>query len=165
MPYEQHHNQAKRDLMAGTGLWFSMMIGCSGGEVQVPSWDCRWWKEQAYVSSLHIVLHSHPLILGQVRSNNSSANAGNARIQNLSTSIAHGNLLSLHARNRTRFLRTLARQLSVRSSHETILEPVRTEDLVDLCSSFIVHDTDMDIFLPRSFICPRVSRDQRRQPA
>lgn len=22
IPYEQHHNQAKRDLMAGTGLWF-----------------------------------------------------------------------------------------------------------------------------------------------
>lgn len=41
IPYEQHHNQARRDLMAGTGLWFlndERLLGWRGSSTSSIMW-------------------------------------------------------------------------------------------------------------------------------
>ena len=41
IPYEQHHNQAKKDLMAGTGLWFlndDRLLGWRGSSASSIMW-------------------------------------------------------------------------------------------------------------------------------
>lgn len=115
IPYEQHHNQAKRDLMAGTGLWFLNDERLLGWRASSTS-SIMWLRGIAGSGKSKLISTFIEQQLTEFRERKNP---------NPIYFYCTRNPAEPERSKPDAILRSLVRQLSVRSSHEAILEPVR----------------------------------------